>query len=52
MGSEMCIRDRNGSNAGVAKTGAAVTGISGAVMLLLAAGATLVIIRRRDAVRR
>lgn len=43
---------QNGSNAGVAKTGAAVTGISGAVMLLLAAGATLVIIRRRDAVRR
>ena len=33
---------QNGSNAGVAKTGAAVTGISGAVMLLLAAGATLV----------
>lgn len=43
---------QNGSNAGVAKTGAAVTGISGVVMLLLAAGATLVIIRRRDAVRR
>ena len=43
---------QNGSNAGVAKTGAAVTGISGVVMLLLAAGATLVIIRRRDVVRR